>query len=460
MGSGGMVAAEFASTLGLRVGVVERDRVGGDCLWTGCVPSKALLASAKAAHTIRHADRYGLEASEPRIDTARVWQRIRSIQQELAGSDDDPQRFIDMGVDIHFGAARMVDVDRVAVDGGDELEARFVLLCTGGRPAVPAIGGLEDVGYLTSESLFELERAPESLTVIGGGPVGVELAQGCARLGISTTLLQRGKRILPRDEPEMSTRLAAIIVGEGVDLVLDARVEAAAAEAGMKVLSGTAAGEPRTWRSHELLVAAGRRPNVEALGLEEVGVKVGPHGVVVDANMRTAVKSIYAVGDLAGRFLFTHAAGYEAVSAVRNAFLPGRSAAPDFVPWTTFTDPELAHAGLTEAEAIEEHGADRVQVWRQDLIHSDRARVEGATEGAIAVVTARDRVVGAHALAPSAGELIHELALAIRQNLKLTEVAGLVHVYPTLSTAVGQLAGEAAYESAQRYRWLVRSSAG
>ncbi len=454
------MAAELASTIDLKVGVVERARVGGDCLWTGCVPSKALLASAKAAHTMRHADRYGLEAVEPRIDSAKVWERIRSIQGQLARSDDDPQRFTDMGVDIHFGPARLAGPHAVVVGGERRLEARFILLCTGSRPLIPAIDGLEEAGFLTSENLFELERAPESLTVIGGGPISIEMAQAFVRLGIPTTVLQKGDRILPRDEPDLVARLAEILRADGVQLELGVMTERLTIEDGMKVLTGTVAGQPRAWRSHEVLIGAGRRPNVEGLGLEELGVEVGPRGVKVDRNMRTSVKSIYAVGDLAGRFLFTHSAGYEAATAVRNAFFPGTAAATDFVPWATFTDPELAHAGLTEAEAIERHGAGKVQVWRQELVHSDRARADSAGDGAIVIVTARGRVVGAHALAPAAGELIHELALAIKQKLKLTQVAGLVHVYPTLSIAVGQLAGEAAYESAKRYRWLVRSSGG
>jgi len=456
-GSGGMVAAEFASTLDLRVAVVERHRVGGDCLWTGCVPSKALLASAKAAHTMRHADRYGLTAVEPEIDTARVWSRIRAIQQRIADAEDNAERFEALGVEVVFGDATITGPNEVTVDGTRRLEARVVLLCTGSRPVVPALPGLEEAGFLTSETLFELERAPRSVVMVGGGPIAIEMAQAFTRLGIRTTVLQKGPGILPRDEPSLVSVLQHKLVAEGVELCLDVDTEKVTVEPdGTKTVHGTVGGEPRSWGADELLVAVGRRPNVDGLGLEALGIDVGPRGVVVDERLRTSVRSVYAAGDVAGRFLFTHSAGYEAVRAVRDAFFPGKGSVTDFVPWCTFTDPELAHAGLTSVEA-ERRWGDNTMVWRQDLTHNDRARSDGADEGAIVIVTGpKQKVVGAHVLAPAAGEMIHELALAIREDLKLSQVASLIHVYPTVSTGIGHLAAEAAYEGAQRYKWLVR----
>ncbi|HEX2192475.1 MAG TPA: FAD-dependent oxidoreductase [Acidimicrobiales bacterium] len=460
MGSGGMVGAEFAATLGLRVAVVERGRVGGDCLWTGCVPSKALLASAKAAHTMRIADRYGLPSVVPEIDTSLVWKRIRAVQQEVASTDDDPDRYRAMGVEIVTGDARLTGPNTVRVSGttGDqELETRFVLLCTGSRPAVPPIEGLREAGFVTSENLFELERGPASVVMIGGGPIAIEMAQGFTRLGIAVTVLQKGPGILPRDEPSLVAILTGILREEGVDLRLKVETARVTVEDGRKVVHGTASGEAARWAAEELLVAVGRRANVEGLGLEELGVEMGPRGVVVDQRMRTNVPSLYAAGDVAGRFLFTHSAGYEAVRAVRDMFFPGRGTVTDFVPWCTFTDPELAHAGLTEAEARERHG-DGVEVWRLDLAHSDRARAEGEAQGAIVIVTHEKKVVGAHILAPAAGEMIHELAVAVDKGMKLTELASVIHVYPTLATSVGQLAAEAAFEGAKRLRWLVRKA--
>ena len=231
-----MVAAEFASNLDIKVAAVERDRVGGDCLWTGCVPSKALLASAKAAHTMRHADKYGLTPVEPEIDTARVFERIRAIQQQLADTDDNADRFTEAGVDVHFGAARLTGPNSLEVEGVGELKARFILLCTGSRPAVPPLPGLEEAGFLTSETIWDLPRAPESLVVIGGGPISIEMSQAFARLGVRTTVLQKGDRILPRDEPDLVARLTERLRADGVDLVLDVDTESVSVEDGMKVV--------------------------------------------------------------------------------------------------------------------------------------------------------------------------------------------------------------------------------
>ena len=456
MGSAGMVAAEFASKLPIKVACAEAHRVGGDCLWTGCVPSKALLASAKAAHTMRHADAYGLPAVAPQIDTSLVWARIHAIQRELASTDDNPDRFRAEGVDVLLGAARLTSPTTVLV-GDEEHEARYVLLATGSRPATPPIDGLREAGFLTSESIFELDRAPRSLVMIGAGPISIELAQGLTRLGVPVTVLQKGARALAREEPELAERLLRKLRAEGVDLVTGVDIDrvGVSEDGAAKTVH---AGE-RSWSAAEIFVGAGRRPNVEGLGLEEAGVKVGERGVEVDDKLRTSVKTIYAAGDVAGRWLFTHSAGYEAARAVRNMFLPGSGGGDYLVPWCTFTDPELAHAGLTEAQARAEHGDDAVQVWSQDLSHSDRARAESAADGEIRIVTAKGRIVGAHALAPSAGELIGELALAIDRKLKLTDLASVVHVYPTIAIAVQQIAGEAAYASAQRYSRLVRSRA-
>lgn len=455
MGSGGMVAAEFAASLGLAVAVAEKGRVGGDCLWTGCVPSKALLASAKVAHHLRTADRWGLPASHVEIDTSMVWKRIRAVQHEIAATDDNPERFASEGVEIVPGTARLTGPHTVEVDGR-ALRTRFVLLCTGSRPAVPAVPGLSEAGYLTSENVFELERAPARVVAIGGGPITVELAQGLNRLGVKVTVLQKGRRILARDEPELVAILTRRLLAEGVDLRVGVEVEQVRVEGAAKVLTGTEGGRPARWEGDEILVGVGRRPNVEGLGLEELGVEVGPRGVQVDDRMRTAVPSVYAAGDVAGRYLFTHSAAHEALRAVRDMFFPGRGRVASLVPWCTFTDPELAHAGLTEEEARQRHGS-AVAVHRLDLSSSDRARAEGDAEGRIVLVCGPwGRLLGAHLLAASAGEMIHELALVIKGNGRLADLSSLIHVYPTLSTSVGQLAGDATFASVRKYRWITR----
>ncbi|HEU5301830.1 MAG TPA: FAD-dependent oxidoreductase [Acidimicrobiia bacterium] len=463
MGSGGMVAAEFAVSLGLRVAVAERDRVGGDCLWTGCVPSKALLAAGKVAQHVRTAEEFGITVGPPEVDRAMVWERIRRIQAEIASTDDDPARFEAEGIEIVRGAARLTGPTTVAVatDAGAPshqsrvLETRYVLLATGSRPAVPPIDGLTEAGFVTSENLFELTDPPASFVNIGGGPIGAEMVQAFTRLGIPTTLLQKGPGILPRDEPVLVDLLVDALRAEGVELCFDVETTKVTVEGGRKVVHGTEAGVPRTWVGDELLVAVGRRPNVEGLGLDDLGIETTPKGIVVDNRGRTNVDTVYACGDVAGRYLFTHAAAYEGVRAVRDMFFPGKGKVVASVPWCTFTDPELAHAGMTEGEARAEHGDD-VQVWRRDLTHNDRARADGATAGAVFVITHKKKIVGAHILAPAAGEMIHEFALAIEEGVGLSDLSQFMHVYPTVSTSIGQLAGDAAFAKADKLRWLVK----
>ncbi|MDP9402289.1 MAG: FAD-dependent oxidoreductase [Actinomycetota bacterium] len=454
MGSGGMPAAEFAAHLGLRVAVVERGRVGGDCLWTGCVPSKTLLASAKMAHHVRHADHWGLPARpDLEVDTSLVWKRIRAVQDQIAATDDSPERFASLGVELISGKARVAGPRAVEVEGR-VLSARYILLCTGSRPATLPIAGLDEAGYLTSENIWELDRAPASVVALGAGPISLELAQGLTRLGVKVTVLEKFARALPRDEPALVGMLLDRLREEGVDVRFEVDVERVELEDGRKVVHGTERGVPARWAAEDVLVGVGRRPNVEDLGLEAAGVRVGPKGVEVDDRMRSSVPSIYAAGDVAGRFLFTHSAAHEALRAVRDMFYPGKGTVSDLVPWCTFTDPELAHAGQTEAEARDEHG-EGVRVWQADLAHSDRARAEGQVLGRIIAVSGRKgNLLGAHVLAPNAGELIHELALVIRQGGRLAEVSSLIHVYPTWSTTVAQVAADATFEMARRYRWL------
>jgi len=454
MGSGGMVAAEFAATLDLKVAVAERGRVGGDCLWTGCVPSKALLAAGKVAHHMRTADDFGIEAVEPRVDRGSVWKHINAVQQEIASTDDNPQRFVDMGIDIVYGSAKLTGKNTVQV-GDQTLQTRYVLICTGSRPADPPIEGLHEAGFVTSESLFELEEVPASFVEIGGGPICVEMVQGFTRLGISATLLQKGPRVLPRDERALVDKLVDKLRTEGIDLRFNVETEKVTVENGKKVVHGTENGKPATWSADELLVAVGRVPNKEGLGLEELGIECTPKAIVVDNRGRTSVDTVYACGDVAGRYLFTHSAAYEGVRAVRDMFFPGKGKVVAAVPWCTFTDPELAHTGLTEAEARAQHG-DSIEVWHQDLEHNDRARADGASEGAIMIITDKKKIVGAHILAPAAGEMIHEFALAIEEGVKLNELAQFMHVYPTYGTSIGQLAGDAAFEKAEKLRWLVK----
>jgi len=456
LGSAGIVAAELATTLGARVAAVERDRVGGDCLWTGCVPSKALLAAAKAAHTMRTAARFGLPAVEPSVDTAAVWSRVRAVQDRIAATSDSPERLRAHGIDLRFGAGRLLGGGRVAV-GGDVVSAPHVLLATGSVPALPDVPGLAEAGPLTSASVFALERAPASVAVLGGGPQGAELAQAFARLGVPCALVGRAPRLVPRDEPELAARLEAVLRADGVAVHLGATVERVEVDGDERVLHARTAAGPLQVRAAAVLVAAGRAVDVEGLGLGAAGVEVGEDGVVVDDRLRTSAPGVWAAGDVCGRAgRFTHNAGLQGARVVRNALAPGTQAAPASVPWCTFTDPELARVGLTEAEARAAHGDRAVRVWRHELADSDRARAEEAETGAILLVTARGRLVGAHVLAPAAGELIHALALAVHRRMRLASLADVVHVYPTVGTGVQLLAGDAAVAGPARLAPVLR----
>jgi pyruvate/2-oxoglutarate dehydrogenase complex dihydrolipoamide dehydrogenase (E3) component len=468
MGSAGVSAAEFAARLDLSVAVVERNRIGGDRLWTGSVPSKALLAAARAAHGMRTADRVGLEPVEPSIDLSRVWRRIRAVQAQIAAGDDVARRFLDLGVDVIQGAARVTGPEEVTVstaDGADRvLATRFVLVCTGSRPRRPAIPGLEAATTFTSDDVFRVESPPSSMAVIGGGPMGVEMAQGLQRLGITTTLFQRAATLLPREDPVLVERLTEALAREGLAVHCASDIRSITVRDGRNVIDAVVGDDGARVEAvvGGVLLATGRSPNVEGLGLEELGVVVTATGVAVDDTGRTGVRTIYAVGDVAGGEassgtgrLLTNVAGQQGVVAVRNMFFPGRSAADPTVPSCVFTDPELARVGLTEEQAEATFGSD-ADSWRFDLADNDRARLDATTDGGFVVVTGKGRVVGAHVLAPGAGEVIHELALAVQRQVRVEDLTDLVHVYPTIASGIGQLATEAAYEKAHRLRWLMK----
>lgn len=461
MGSAGVTAAEFAARLDLEVAVVERAKVGGDDLWSGSVPSKALLASARAAHAMRTADRFGIEPVEPVVDLARVWRRVRAVQAELATSDRSLQRLRDLDAEVVFGEARLTAPEEVTVECADGSErvlaTRFVLLCTGSRPRVPDIPGLPVGVTWTNESVFHIDAPPSRLAVIGGGPMGTEMAQALQRLGVQVTVFQRAHALLPREDVGLSARLTAILQREGVTVHCSAdvrRVEAAGGEYLVHAVVGHDGREVAV-PVGGVLLATGRVPNTDDLGLDRLGITVGPDGIEVDDAGRTNVRTVYAVGDVTRGHDLTNAAAYEAVVAVRDMFFPGRGAADGTVPRCVFTEPEFARVGLTVEEAEARHGAD-VDAWRLELTHNDRARTDAATDGCLVVVTAKGRVVGAHLLAPHAGEMVHELAVAVQQHWRLDDLADVVHAHPTIAGGIGQLAAEAAHEKAHRLRWLMK----
>jgi pyruvate/2-oxoglutarate dehydrogenase complex dihydrolipoamide dehydrogenase (E3) component len=435
-GSAGLTAAGLAVQLEARVALVEKDRIGGDCTWTGCVPSKTLLKAARVAHEMRTANRHGLPAFDLQTDLMKgVMNHVRDVVAEVYHGES-PDALRADGIDVILGPARFLDPRTLAI-GETTLTARRFLIATGAHPVAPPIAGIEEVDYLTYQSLWNLDSQPSHLLVVGGGPVGCEMSQAFGRLGSGVTLIQSRPRLLPRDEPEASRVLAQVFESEGIDVRLGARVERAwQDEDEIHLLVGDEEVVGDT-----LLMATGRRPNLEGLDLERAGVTYGEDGIQVDDQLRTSQQHIYAAGDCTGGHQFTHYAGWQAFMAARNALLPGTSRGiSDRVPWTTFTDPEVAHLGLTQAQAGDRFGDD-VMTCEWPMERVDRARTEGDTTGFIKLVHKKDgTLLGISIVAARAGEMLHEWILALDQGLKVGDVAQAIHVYPTYATASMQAA--------------------
>ena len=458
-GSAGLTAARFAARLGKRVALIEANRVGGDCTWTGCVPSKALLHAAKVAHTVRNASRYGITSKDQHVDFAAVMGRVKGAITAVF-AQESPETLRSEGVEVLEGRAEFQDSRTLAV-GHQQVSARRFLICTGAAPFLPPIPGLEDTPYLTYETFWDLAALPDQLVVIGGGPIGCELAQACQRLGSRVTLVEAMDRLLPNDEPEASQAVAQALRWDGIDLRLSSPVESVKPAGDRTGIEVSAGGE--TIRGDALLVAVGRRAKVDELGLDRAGIEHGPRGITVDDYLRTNVKHIYAAGDCAGGFQFTHYAGFQGAMAVRNMLLPGRSRArPQHPPWATFTDPEVAHSGFTEEQARQRYG-DKVRVSFLPMTQVDRAVTEDATEGFIKIVQrSNGEAIGATIFGQRAAETLQAWTLAGDNGLKMGNVARTMQPYPSLATGNQQLAWEAYLDgltggaTGRVMRWLAR----
>ncbi len=436
-GSAGLTAASFARRLGASVALVERDRIGGDCTWTGCVPSKALLHAAKVAHQMRHADSVGIEPVAPKVDLGRVMTTVWAAIERVYAFET-PDVLTSQGVEVVFGSARFRDSHTLEVDGRLLLARRFVI-CTGAEPALPPIPGLSAIPTLTYENVFELEELPRRLLVLGGGPVGVELSQAFQRLGSHVTIIQRGERILSVADPQASSVLTRVLGREGVTVCTGAEAERVErTQSGVRVTTSRGAFE-----GDKLLVALGRRPKVAGLDLEKAGVEFSENGVTVDDRLRTSQAHIYAAGDVTGSFQFTHYAGWQGYTAARNALVPGSGRGTrQTVPWVIFTDPQVGQAGASEREARER--GERVRVHRWPVERIDRAQTVGEQEGFIKLVTRPDgTLLGATVVAGAGDELTNELALAVQNELKLGELARSIHVYPTYGIGAQQASSDA-----------------
>jgi pyruvate/2-oxoglutarate dehydrogenase complex dihydrolipoamide dehydrogenase (E3) component len=432
-GTAGLVSAVGAAGLGARVALIERQLLGGDCLNVGCVPSKAVIRAARAAHDARTAGELGVHTGPVEVDFAAAMLRMRRLRAAIA-PHDGAARLARAGVDVFLGDGRFVADDAIEV-AGQRLSFARAVIATGARAAVPEIPGLAEAGYLTNETVFTLTERPRRLLVIGAGPIGCELAQAFRRLGSEVSIVDRGTRILPKDDPEAAAIVQSRFAAEGIDTVLGARI--VRVERGPVIVIDRGRGEERV-TGDRILVAAGRAPNVASLGLDAAGIEATERGIVVDDHLRTTNRRVLAAGDVASRFQFTHAADAMARVAIQNALFFGRKRVSALtIPWSTYTDPEIAHVGISAADAAARGDLQTLTVPLRDV---DRAVLDGEVDGFARVHADRKgRILGATLVSRHAGESIGELVLAMTAGVRLGTIAATVHPYPTQAEAIRKL---------------------
>lgn len=446
-GPAGLVAAAGAGGLGAKVALIEKHRLGGDCLNYGCVPSKALLKSARVAATVRDASEFGVEVpGGVRVDFGAVMERMRRLRVSLA-PHDSAERFRELGVDVFFGAGRFKNSETIEV-GGQSLRFRRALIATGAHAAIPDIPGLVDTGFLTNETAFSLTSLPRRLVVLGAGPVGCELAQAWARLGSQVTLIASHANVLPKEDVDAARVVEKSLCRDGVEILKQARVVAVERRGEEKLLRIEANAEKLESKERiadQVLVAVGRKPNVDGLGFESAGIEFDVRaGVRVDDRLRTTNRRVFAAGDVCSRFQFTHAADAMARIVLQNSLFPGRGRVSSLViPRCTYTDPEVAVVGMTEAEACELGIA--VDVLVEEMSRIDRAVLDKESDGFSKVLLQRgtDRIVGATIVASNAGDMLNEITLAMTAKLGLSALAKTIHPYPTQAEVLKRLADQA-----------------
>lgn len=455
-GSGGLTAARLAHALGADVLLVDKERLGGDCLNYGCVPSKSLIHVARVVQQAKDAGKLGLAPANLGVNMAKVTDYVQAVIARVA----EGEKVYSEGVTVKFGKLTFQSPTELVLNG-ESICSRNTLIATGSRPAIPDVEGLQETGYMTNEDAFNLLALPPSLIIIGGGPLGVELGQAFERLGSKVTIIQGPERILPREDPDVSSTIASVLQSEGIEIITGARFVKASRNGDRKVVTAKIADHLVDFEGDEILLASGRRPNVEGLNLEAAGVRYDSNGIKVDDYLQTSSSNIFAIGDVSGGYLFTHVAAYQAGVAVRNALVPFAKKKVDYrvVPWCTFTDPEAARVGLTPDEAEQQYR--RVRIVKFPWADIDRAQAEGETTGFIKLVLAgkKDALVGAHMVGARAGELLGEMSLAMQHNLTLNDILNTIHAYPTMNTGIQQVVFAAYLEGAAtaNNRKLVRT---
>jgi len=432
-GAAGLTVASGAAQLGAKALLIEKEpALGGDCLHYGCVPSKTLIHSAHVYHLMKTGSRYGLpEIEAPPVDFSRIAGRIREVIHKIQKHDSE-ERFCGLGAKIMFGEARFNDEHTVQLDG-KHYTAKNWVIATGSSPVAPPIPGLHETGFLTNREIFSLDKLPESLTILGGGPIGIEMAQAFNRLGSQAAVADQADQILGKEDKDMADAVMDVLAAEGVDFHLGAVIERVEAIGNRKTVTlKTASGDTVTLASDEILVAMGRAANVDGLNLESIGVDFEPFGILVDSRLRTSQKHIFAAGDVSGGFQFTHAAGYEGGIVVSNAvFHLPRKTDYTFLPWCTYTHPELASIGMNETGA-KNAGLDYT-VWTEAFMDNDRSLAEGEQAGKVKLILdKKEKPLGVQIMGPRAGDLIAEWVAALNGKVKLSTLAAAIHPYPTL----------------------------
>ncbi|MGZ8869274.1 MAG: dihydrolipoyl dehydrogenase family protein, partial [Thermoanaerobaculia bacterium] len=425
---------------GRRVALIERKALGGDCLWTGCVPTKSLVASAKLAHQMRTAERWGLPPVHPRLSPRSIMESMREARR-VTSAHDDPEKFRKLGIDVIEADARMVSANEV-VAGDRLLRPKDIVIATGSRTALPPIHGLTEAGFIDHASFLDRDEFPSSILIVGGGPIGIEFAQIFRRFGVRVTVVEMAEEILPTEDPDVAERLQTTLRSEDIDVRVGWKVASVRAEDGGKAaVIEHRSGSTEQILVDEIFIASGRRGNIEELGLEAAGVTTRDSFIEVDRYLQTSQPRVWAIGDVRGGLLFTHVAAYEAVKVVRNMLFPGRSAV-DYsnIPWSIYTDPEIAHLGLTEPEARERYGSE-LRVYAIELAEVDRAIVDRTTAGFVKLLCDRKgRIVGAHIVGAGASTLIAQVVLARKKDIRIGELAQVIAPYPSMADAVQKAA--------------------
>jgi pyruvate/2-oxoglutarate dehydrogenase complex dihydrolipoamide dehydrogenase (E3) component len=475
-GSAGLVAAGGTAILGARVALVEKNLLGGDCLYTGCVPSKTLIKSARFAHQAQEAEKYGFQKLEPKFlndSFASITNRVRSVI-EIIEHHDAPEVFEEMGAEIVFGTPRFLNPHEIEVtlkNSGEKrvMKSKRFCISTGSRPFVPPIENLAETGFITNEEVFHIQKLPRRLIVLGAGAIGMELGQSFARFGSRVTIVEMAERVLIKEDEEVSALMEKMLRDEGLEILTAAKaVKARKSADGAKIVTVEKKGKTFEIEADEILAAVGRVPNLDGLDLEKAGVEFDKKQIKTNDYLQTSQKHIFAAGDVTNHFQFTHIADYEAQIVIQNAFVPflfKKKADFRVVPWATFTQPEVGRVGMTEAEAREKFGSDSVKIYKAAFEENDRAQAESAAEGFAKIVTHKNKIIGASLVGEHAGELIHEFVWAMKENLKITELNRIIRVYPTLAKITQAVGTEATLETLKspfvqkwfkRYLWFWR----